>query len=518
MPIYALGPFRLDTTTEIVTRGTEPVGLGRRAVGVLRTLVERPGVAVSKESLIGSVWPGQAVEDANLTVQIGALRRALAEVEGGADWIETLPRRGYRYIGPVGMEASELAASRGQSPPILALPARPSIAVLPFRNMSDHPEQDYFADGMVEELITALSRFQQLFIIARNSSFSYKGRVVDSKAVGRELGVRYLVEGSVRRAGSRVRITAQLIEAASAAHLWAERFDGDLEDIFELQDRVTASIVGALGPKLERAEIKRAQRKTESLDAYDYYLRGLASFHPSTKASIDEALRLFHHATDLDPQFAAAYGMAAWCHVRRKGSRWATDTAQEAAEAARLVSKVIEFGRDDAVALASAGYSLAYVVGDLDQGSSMLDHAVALNPNLAWALSLGGWPRVWLGEVDTSIEFQARAMRLSPRDPQVFLMESATAFAHLCAERFDEAAAWAARAFNNQPNFPMSPAAFAASDALAGRTEQARKAMARLRELDPTLRISDLEKWTPFRRPEHVAIWNSGMRKAGLPE
>jgi tetratricopeptide (TPR) repeat protein len=148
----------------------------------------------------------------------------------------------------------------------------------------------------------------------------------------------------------------------------------------------------------------------------------------------------------------------------------------------------------------------------------MLDHAVALNPNLAWALSLGGWPRVWLGEVDTSIEFQARAMRLSPRDPQVFLMESATAFAHLCAERFDEAAAWAARAFNNQPNFPMSPAAFAASDALAGRTEQARKAMARLRELDPTLRISDLEKWTPFRRPEHVAIWNSGMRKAGLPE
>jgi tetratricopeptide (TPR) repeat protein len=229
-------------------------------------------------------------------------------------------------------------------------------------------------------------------------------------------------------------------------------------------------------------------------------------------------LRLFHNAIDLDSQFAAAYGMAAWCYVRRKGSRWTTDPAKEAGDAARLVCKALEFGRDDAVALASAGYSLAYVVGDLDQGSAMLEQAIAINPNLAAALSLCGWPKVWLGQLAASIDLQARAMRLSPRDPQSFLMESATAFAHLCAGRYDEASAWAARASNNQPNFIMSPAALAASDAHAGRDEEAHKTMVRVRQLDPTLRISSLAHWTPFQRPEHRAAWADGLRKAGLPE
>jgi tetratricopeptide (TPR) repeat protein len=315
-----------------------------------------------------------------------------------------------------------------------------------------------------------------------------------------------------------VRITVQLIEAASTAHLWADRFEGDLDNIFDLQDEVTASVVGAIAPKLEFAEIRRAQRKTESLDAYDCYLRGLASFHPSTNASISEALQLFHRAIQLDSQFAAAYGMAAWCHVRRKGSRWATDPASEAKEAAWLVDKALEFGRDDAVALASAGYSLAYVVGDLDQGSAMLERAVSINPNLAFALSLCGWPKVWLGQLPASIDLQARAMRLSPRDPQIFLMESATAFAHLCAGRYDEASTWAMRAFNNQPNFIMSPAALAASAAHAGRDEEARRAIVRVRQLDPTLRIASLAHWTPFQRPEHLATWADGLRKAGLPE
>jgi TolB-like protein len=516
--IYALGPFRLDTDAGIVYLGTEPVTLGRRAVAVLRALVDRPGMPVSKDALIATVWPDRVVEEANLTVQIGALRRVFGKEPGGANWIETLSGRGYRFIGPVVAEAFDVAGTRPASASALAIPDKPSIAVLPFQNLSDDPNQDYFADGMVEEIITALSRFQQLFVIGRNSSFAYKGRVVGPKEIGRELGVRYVLEGSVRRSGSRVRITAQLIEAASEAHLWADRFDDSLENIFDLQDRVTSSVVGAIAPKLELAEIRRAQRKTESLDAYDCFLRGLASFHPSTKTSINEALRLFHCAIDLDPQFAAAYGMAAWCHVRRKGSRWATDPAQEAGEAARLVAKALEFGRDDAVALASAGYSLAYVLGDLHQGSAVLERAVAMNPNFAAALSLCGWPKVWLGQLAASIDLQARAMRLSPRDPQIFLMESATAFAHFCAGRYDEASAWATRAVNNQPNFIMSPAALAASDAHAGRTEEARKAMVRVRELDPTLRISSLAYWTPFQRPEHAATWADGLRKAGLPE
>jgi TolB-like protein len=517
--IFAFGPFRLDAEAEIVYRGDDPVGLGRRAAAVLRVLLERPGTPVAKDALMAAAWPGLAVEDANLTVQIAALRRVLGEESGGGDWIETLPRRGYRYVGPVSSEEAVVHIPQIAAAEALALPEKPSIAVMPFQNMSGDPDQDYFADGVVEDIITALSRFQQLFVIARNSSFTYKGRAVDMRQVGRELGVRYLLEGSVRKAGQGVRITVQLIEAASAVHLWADRFDGDLADIFDLQDQVAASVVGAIAPKLEHAEIRRAQHKpTGSLDAYDYYLRGLASFHQTTKTSINEALRLFHRAISLDAGFAAAYGMAAWCHVRQKGSRWVTEPGPEVAETARLVNKAVELGRDDAVALSSAGYALAYVVGDLEQGAAFLDQAVVINPNLAAALSLCGWPKLWLGQLDKSIALQARAMRLSPRDPQIFLMEAATAFAHLCAGHYEQASAWAGKAYNNQPNFVMSLAASAASDAHAGRHEQANKTMSRIRDLDPTLRISSLKVWTPFRQPEHAAVWAEGLRRAGLPE
>ena len=250
----------------------------------------------------------------------------------------------------------------------LPLPDKPSIAVLPFQNMSGDAEQEYFADGMVEEIITALSRFHGLFVIARNSSFAYKGRAVDVKQVGRELGVRYVLEGSVRKAGSKVRITGQLIDAGTGAHLWAERFDGGLEDIFDLQDQVTASVVGAIAPKLERAEIERARRKpTESLDAYDYFLRGMAAFHQWTRSANNEALPLFYKAIELDPNFASAYAMAARCYSQRKSSGWVTDRAHEIAETARLGRRAGELGRDDAVALCSAGTALVFVVGDFDE-------------------------------------------------------------------------------------------------------------------------------------------------------
>ena len=336
-----------------------------------------------------------------------------------------MPRRGYRYVGPSPTETSDVAhpanvalprvpyADPAEPVAALALPDRPSIAVLPFKNLSSDTQHDYFADGMTEEIITELSRFRQLFVIARNSSFTYKGRAVDTTEVGRELGVRYVLEGSVRVAGGRIRIIGQLIDAASATHLWADRFEGGLEDIFDLQDRVTASVVGAIAPRLEHAEIKRAQKKpTESLDAYDYYLRGLASFHQSTKASISIALKLFRQASERDPDFAAAFGMAAWCHVRRKGSRWVTDPDLERPETRGLVWKALELARDDAVALSSAGYALSYVVGDMEQGAAFLDQAVDINPNLAAALTLCGWPKLWLGELDSAIELQARAMRL----------------------------------------------------------------------------------------------------------
>src|SRR5690348_4781048 len=239
------------------------------------------------------------------------------------------------------------------------LPDKPSIAVLPFENLSRDPEQEYFADGIVEEIITALSRFHGLFVIARNSSFAYKGRAVDVKQVGRELGVRYVLEGSVRKAGSRVRITGQLIDASTAAHLWADRFEGRLEDIFDLQDQVAASVVGAIAPKLDQAEMERATRKpTENLDAYDYLLRGMAIIHRWNRETNDEALRLFYRAIEFDPNFASAYGMAARCYLIRQGSGWMIDRAEETTEAVRLARRAAALGWDDAVALCGAGLPL----------------------------------------------------------------------------------------------------------------------------------------------------------------
>src|SRR5450759_4230868 len=289
--------------------------------------------------------------------------------------------------------------------PALALPDRPSIAVLPFQNMSGDAEQEYFADGMVEDIITALSRMRWLFVIARNSSFTYKGRTVDVKQVGRELGVRYVLEGSVRKSVNRVRITGQLIDALTGTHLWADRFDGALEDIFDLQDRVTASVVSAVAPKLERVEIERAKRKpTESLDAYDYYLRGVASAIPYTREGDNEALRLFYRAIELDPDFAVAYGWAAWIFVTRKSNGWMTDRALEIAEAVRLGRRAVELGDDDAAALCWGGFALAYVAYELDDGIAYVDRALVLNPNLAAAWYVSAWLRVYIGEPEDAIE------------------------------------------------------------------------------------------------------------------
>jgi TolB-like protein len=401
----------------------------------------------------------------------------------------------------------------------LPVPSRPSIAVLPFQNMSGDPEQEYFADGIAEEIITALSRMRWLFVIARNSSFTYKGRAVDVKQVGRELGVRYVLEGSVRKASNRIRITGQLIDASTGASLWADRFESGLEDIFDLQDRVTSSVVGAIAPKLEQAEIERAKGKlTESLDAYDYYLRGLAGVHRWTREANAEALKMFHRATQLDPDFASAYGMAARCYSQRKTAGWTTDRRKEVAEAERLARQAVELGRDDAVALWTAGLALAFVVGDLEDGANYTDRAMALNPNLVWAWLFSGWVKVWIGEPDVAIERFRQAMRLNPQDPLFFQMQAGTALAHFFAGRYDEASTLAETAMRDQPNFILGWCTMAASAALAGRTEEACKGMARLRQLEPELRLSNLRDFLTLRRSADFTKWEEGLRLAGLPE
>ena len=401
-----------------------------------------------------------------------------------------------------------------------ALPDKPSIAVLPFLNLSGDPEQDYFADGVVEDIITALSRIRWLFVIARNSSFTYKGRAVDVKQVGRELGVRYVLEGSVRKAANRVRITGQLIDATTGAHLWAERFEGTLDDIFELQDQVAESVVGAIAPQLERAEIERAKRKpTESLDAYDYYLRGMANFHRGTREAIDEALALFHKAIELDPDFASAYGMAAWCHFWRKVNGWMTDPAAGDRR-----------GRPPGPAGGRPGQGRcrrAHARRSRARPSRRRPRRLhrAARPGAGAQPEPGG--RLVSRRLPADLARRTRRARSSasrvpcvsaPSTRRWYRMQAGMAMAHLFAGRFDEASAWAEKAFRDLPSFLLAAGVIAASHALAGRTDEARQAMRHLRGLDPALRISNLKDWLLLRRPEDLAMFTDGLRKAGLPE
>jgi TolB-like protein/class 3 adenylate cyclase len=401
----------------------------------------------------------------------------------------------------------------------LALPDKPSIAVLPFQNMSGDPEQEYFADGVVEEIITALSRFKMLFVIARNSSFTYKGKPVDVKQVGRELGVRYVLEGSVRKAGNKIRITGQLIDAATGAHLWADRFNGGLEDIFDLQDQVTANVVGAIAPEIEQAEIERIKRKsTNNLDAYDYFLQGMASFNLSTAEGIENSLKNFHKAIELDPNFATACGWATIAYARRKQGLWMTDVNVETAEGMRLARRAIELGKDDAVALATGGFGLAFLGGELDAGLALTDRALALNPNFAAAWMGSGWIRAYVGDPDTAVRHLSHAMRLSPRDLNITQIYMAMSLAMRCAERYDEAALWATKVLQEHPRYVAAILNYAIATALAGRVEEARVALSRAMQIDPTLRISKLPLLSVLRRPEDRSRYAEGARLAGMPE
>jgi TolB-like protein/class 3 adenylate cyclase len=402
----------------------------------------------------------------------------------------------------------------------LALADKPSIAVLPFENMSRDPEQEYFADGMVEDIITGLSRSKSLFVIARHSTFTYKGKAIDIKQVGRDLGVRYVLEGSVRKAGNRVRITGQLINAATGAHLWADRFDSQLEDIFDLQDRVTNSVIGAISPQLERAEIERSQRKpTESLQAYDYYLRALACYYKFTGDANVEALKLTKIASGLDPEFAAAYALGAICYVPRKSFGWRIDAAAHGtAEARRLARRAIELDKDDPTVLAMAGFALAYVVGEVEEGAALVSRATSLNPNLAIARNWRGWAHLWLGDVDAAIEQLQAALRLSPLDPQIFTIQTGLAFAHFFAGHIADATSWATTAVRQQRAFFTAQFILAACHAMSGRVEEAQEDCARLMQLYPTLSISKIRDRTPFRRTEDIERLAQAFRIAGMPE
>src|SRR5262245_59220405 len=365
LPIPSLIRFadcELDLAGYEVRRGGQRCAVEPQVFELLAYLVRNPGRLVTKDELIANVWGGRIVSDAALSGQIKAARHAIGDDGEQQRLIRTVHGRGFRFIGEIKhVEQQQSAEPRAVEEQTLPLPDKPSIAVLPFQNLSGDPEQDYFADGIVEDIITALSRIHWLFVIARNSSFTYKGKSVDVKRVARELGVRYVLEGSVRKASTRVRITGQLVDATTGTHVWADRFDGALEDIFDLQDRVTASVVGTIEPKLRQAEIERSKRKrTESLDAYDAFLRGVAHYHVVSEASYTQAFEYLKRAILIDPTYAPALALAARCKMRQCLYGWVPWSEPEVREAVRLARAAVEADRDDPEALANSSMVIAY--------------------------------------------------------------------------------------------------------------------------------------------------------------
>ncbi|HEV7320504.1 MAG TPA: winged helix-turn-helix domain-containing tetratricopeptide repeat protein [Ensifer sp.] len=529
---FKFAGYLLDSERRELTLRGQVVSVGPQVFDLLLHLIENRERVVGKDDLLLAVWGGRIVSESTITSHINAVRKAIGDSGEEQHLVRTVPRKGFRFVGDVspvdvgnegpaqGSGVADLSSGEAHvAMPALPLPDKPSITVLPFQNLSGDPEQEYFTDGVVEDIITALSRIRWLFVIARNSSFTYKDRAVEATEVGRELGVRYVLEGSVRKSGNKVRITGQLVDATSGAHLWAERFEGTFDDIFELQDGIAESVVGAIAPQLERIEIERAKRKpTESLDAYDYYLRGMAKLHSGTREALEAALPLFYKSIALDDEFAAAYAGAAWCFFWRKLNGWMVDRTAEIAEGARLARLAVELGRDDAVALTRGGHALGHLADDLDAGIALIDRARLLNPNFALAWFLGGVLRVFRGETESAIKDLTHAVRLSPLDPEMFRMQTGTAIAHFFSGNYDDALVWAEKALANLPSLLAAVALAAASHALAGRPDEARRYMQRLRQLDPALSVSNLRDWLPIHRPDDFKRFADGLRLAGLPE
>ncbi|AWM07696.1 winged helix-turn-helix domain-containing protein [Bradyrhizobium symbiodeficiens] len=514
--ILEFGPFRIDVDAGILFHGAEPTPLGQRAVLLLALLVRRGGAPVSKDALIEAAWPALAIEESNLTVQIAAVRRIMAAISGEAGWIETLPRRGYRYIGPAATTLDPDCATAAREQPPLPLPDRPSIAVLPFANLSGDAEQDYFADGMVDDIITGLSRINWLFVIARNSTFIYKGAAVDVKQIGRELGVRYVLEGSVRKTGAMVRITGQLIDASTGMHVWADRYDRRSEDVFALQDDIALSVVGAIAPSLRRAEINRVKRKRpESLDAYDIVLRAQPDVDSGMPEQVRQALSLLDRSIALEPDYALAHGNAAMCHhclFLRAGLQEANREAS-----IRHARSAIAHGQDDALALTLAGFSIGMDGHDRSAAFVAFEAALAISPSSALTYILGSVVLGWGGDPDRAIEWSEQGLRLSPFDSWAFAAFDAQALGHFHRGRYEEACRAAYRSVQANPRHSITYVQLAAALARLGRLQEAKAAAARVLELHPSFHYGRQFQGVNC-APALASSLGEALRIAGLPE
>jgi TolB-like protein len=484
------------------------VPLAPKPFDLLRTLAREAGRTVSKDALLDAVWPGVTVTEDSLFQAVRDARRAIGDEEGRV--LRSVPRRGYMLDAAVN---AALPVAEGLTPP----EDRPSLVVLPFANMSGDAEQDYFADGMVEEITSALGRIRWFFVIARNSAFTYKGRAVDVRQVGRELGVRYVVEGSVRKAGGRVRIACQLAEAETGRQLWSERFDAALDDIFELQDRVTEAVAGALEPSLLAAEIRRATAKpTGSLAAYDLYLRALPHFYAMTRADNDAALDLLRRAVEADANFVLAKATAALCHAARASHQWSEPG--DAARGVALAREALAGAGDDPTTLRLAGHAIAYLGRDYEAALAATGRAVAINPNSAQAANSAGWVHNYAADPAGALPLFRRAVRLSPRDPEIQIMRGGEAFAHLMLGDLPAALRCAEEGVRHVQMHGTNSCYRALIVALwrLGREAEAREAAQAFLRVEPWARVgrmTDVWRDRGFRD-----AYFADLRAAGLPE
>lgn len=499
----------LDVARRALSRGGEPVALEPQVFDLLVYLIDNRHRVVTKDDLIASVWGGRIVSDSTLTSRINAARRAVGDNGAEQRLIRTVSRKGVRFVGDV-------TDAERPKPPLPGPRDRPSIAVLPFDNLSEDQTQEYFADGIVEEIVTGLSRIKWLFVISRNSTFIYKGRAIDPKTVGHELGVRYMLQGSVRRSGNHVRVTARLIETETAAHVWADRYDATLGDIFALQDELTMNVVGAVEPTLRKAEVERVRRKRpDNMAAYDLFLRALPFATTAMPGDADKALDFLQQAIRLEPNYAAAHGLLAWCHEQRylRGGLHA-DARHAGLVHARAA---IETGSDDAMALAMGGFVVAVLERDYQASLEAIDRALALSPSLALAFGFSSIIRAWLGEDATAIQHARMAIRLSPYDQLVYLPHVGLTFAHLFAGNFVEAASAASRASSANPRFSVPRYLHTVALVHLGRLDEARAMADVVLELQPGFTISGLVA-TNFTTPERLGMLAEALHRAGLPK
>ncbi|WP_207539643.1 winged helix-turn-helix domain-containing protein [Sabulicella rubraurantiaca] len=524
---FRFAGFTLDPRRGALIDGSGgEVALRPKTFGVLRHLLANAGRLVTREELLAAVWPGIFVADESVTGCVAEIRRALGD---DGRLLRTMPKRGYLLEAEVTQatgDASETKdaekapsfdrqASGEATPHPLVPPARASLVVLPFANLSGDPEQDYFADGITEELTTALSRVRWFFVIARNSAFTYKGRAVDVRQVGRELGVRYVLEGSVRKAGERVRITAQLTETETGHHVWADRFEGTFGDIFALQDQVAEAVAGAVEPSLQAAEIVRASAKpTESLDAYDLYLRALSRIYRMTREDSDAALTLFRQAVELDPDFARARANSAAYRVVRKTQGWSEP--KEWAEGAAWARAVLRFDQDDPGVLRCAALAVAHLARDYAAGVAAAERAIALNSGSAQVLLSCAWVFIYACQPERAIPLFERAIRLSPHDPEEAFMLSGIALAYLVTGDFEAAVQWADRSVSHAPNWLSGRRTLIGALMLSGREVKAHEAAAALKNVAPQDR--SLEAVIPPLRNKDIRDrYIAALRAAGVP-